>query len=159
MVTITGGSKLEAALKKIADSAKNAASVRVGFLAGATYPDGTSVPFVAAMNEFGHGIGRNPGAGNPDTRDHVPPRPFFRNMVADKSPEWPGAIAALLKTNDYDAQKTLSLTGEAIAGQLRESITKFTDPPLRPSTIARKGFSKPLIDTGHMLNSVDYEVS
>ena len=29
---------------------------------------------------------------------------------------------------------------------------------LAESTIARKGFAKPLVETGHMLNSVDYEV-
>jgi hypothetical protein len=47
---------------------------------------------------------------------------------------------------------------EAIAGQLRESIIKTNAPPLSPRTIARKGFAKPLIDTSHMINSVDYEV-
>jgi hypothetical protein len=29
---------------------------------------------------------------------------------------------------------------------------------LKPATIRRKGFAKPLVDTGHMLNSIDHEV-
>ena len=52
----------------------------------------------------------------------------------------------------------LGQTGEAIAGQLRESIINLTEPPLAPATVARKGSDKPLVDTGHMLASVDYEV-
>ena len=51
-----------------------------------------------------------------------------------------------------------ALAGEAIAGQLRQSIVDTNSPALAESTIRRKGFSKPLVDTGHMLQSVDYEV-
>ena len=79
-------------------------------------------------------------------------------MVADKSREWPAAIAGLLKSNNYDAVLTLKQTGDAVAGQLRDSITKITSPPLKPATVKRKGFYKPWIDTGHALQSVDYEV-
>lgn len=146
MVSISGGDKLVAALEGILKKASNAKEVDVGFLEGATYPDGTSVPMVAAIQEFGA-----PKVG-------IPPRPFFRSMIANKSPEWPKAIAGLLKANDYDAQTTLAQTGEAIKGQLQQSIVDTNSPPLAQSTIDRKGSSKPLVDTGHMLSSVDYEV-
>jgi hypothetical protein len=79
-------------------------------------------------------------------------------MVADKSGEWPDAVAGLLKDNDYDATKTLELTGAAIKGQLQEAITTFVGTPLAPATIAKKGSSKELVDTGHMLASVDFIV-
>lgn len=147
MATIRGGEKLEAALKEIAAKASNASVVKVGFLANATYPDGTSVAMVAAINEYGA-----PGAG-------IPPRPFFRNMIAAKSGEWPRAIADLLKTNDYDAAKTLGQTGEAVKGQLAQSIVDTNTPPNAPSTIARKGAAKPLVDSGHLLQSIDHEVT
>lgn len=146
MATIKGGTKLEAALKALADKVAKPATLRVGFLEKATYPDGKPVAMIAAIQDYGA-----PKAG-------IPPRPFFRNMVAAKSKEWPAAIAALLKANAMDAVKTLKLTGDAIAGQLRQSIIDTNDPPLAPATIARKGHSKPLIDTGHMWQSVDYEV-
>lgn len=146
MVAIKGGDKLEAELKKIAANVKNAASVRVGFLENSTYPDGTSVPLVAAIQEFGA-----PSRG-------IPPRPFFRNMIAAKSGEWPKAVGDLLKVNDFDAAKTLNLAGDGIKGQLQQSIRDTDSPALKQSTIDKKGFDKPLVDTGHMLNSVGYIV-
>ena len=118
--------------------------VAVGFMAGATYPDGTPVAAVAFWNEYG-GPGRQP-------------RPFFRQMIAKESPTWPGKMAKLAKATDYDGDKVLALMGEDIKGALQQSINEFQSPPLAPSTIEAKGFAKPLIDTSHMLNSVTYEV-
>ncbi len=91
-------------------------------------------------------------------RAGIPARPFFSNMIRDKKAEWPKGIAIQLRANGYDVPRTLDRVGHAIAGQLRESIIKTNSPPLAPSTIRRKGHSKPLVDTGHMLNSVDHEV-
>ena len=144
MVALSGGAKLDAALKKMATQVSKAASVEVGFPGGATYPDGTSVALVAALNEFGS--------------KNTPPRPFFRQMIAAKSSQWPETIATLLKANDFDAAKTLGLTGQGIADQLQQSIVDFTSPPLAPSTIAKKGNDKVLVDTGQMLQSVTFVV-
>lgn len=146
MAAIKGGEKLAAALNKIAANATNAATLSVGFLEGATYPDGTSVALVAATDEFGR-----PSIGQP-------PRPFFRNMVAAKSGEWPEAVGNLLKANDFDAAKTLGQTGEAIKGQLQQSIVDFNGVPLKQSTIDAKGFDKQLIDTSVMINTADFVV-
>jgi hypothetical protein len=41
---------------------------------------------------------------------------------------------------------------------IRESLVNWTTPPNAPSTIARKGFNKPLIDTGFMQRKIDYKV-
>lgn len=147
MATISGGDKLAAELAKLASQVSKAATVRVGFLENATYPGGKSVAMIAAIQEFG-----SPSRG-------IPPRPFFRSMVAAKSAQWPAAIGALLVANGYDASKALKLTGEAIKGQLAQSIRDTNAPPLAASTIKRKGHSKPLIDTGVMFQSIDYEVT
>lgn len=171
MVALSGGAKLEAALRDLASKLNKAGTLRVGFLEGALYPRkptaqlrqayakrkakgktgaikgsvGTiNVPTVAFFQEYGTG--------------RIPPRPFFRTMIANKSHEWGPAIANLLITTNYDTQKTLMLAGEGIAGQLRQSIIETNAPPLAASTIARKGFDKPLIDTSHMINSVSYDV-
>lgn len=143
---IKGGDKLEAELQRMAGAVTSAETVKVGFLAGATYPNGTPVAMIAAIQNWGA-----PRAG-------IPPRPFFSNMIAAKSPEWGPATGALLIANDYDAAKTLAQVGEAVSGQLRQSIIDTNAPPLAASTVARKGFDKPLVDTGVMLNSIDYEV-
>lgn len=144
MVTLSGGTKIEKALADIAKKASKATELDVGFLADATYPDGKPVAMVAALNEFGH--------------DNVPPRPFFRGMISDKSPEWPEAVGDLLVANGYDATRTLEQTGAAIKGQLQEAITVYVGPPLAESTIARKGNNKQLVDTGVMLKSAAYRV-
>jgi len=177
MATISGGDKLQAQLDKIAAAATKASTLRVGFLENAAYPDGTKVAMVAAIQEFGA------------PRVGIPPRPFFRNMIRKKSPEWPKAIANLLKANDYDARLTLMQAGDAIRGQLQQSIVDTFAPSLSPVTLmlrkmkwktpglvvtgatvaeARKrvaagestsGVStKPLVETGHLLNSVSFEV-
>lgn len=146
MALIRGGAAVEARLARIAAAVGQSARLRVGFLAGATYPDGKPVAMIAAIHNYGA-----PRAG-------IPPRPFFDNMVIRRFREWAAAIAGLLKRNDYDAARSLDLAGAAIAGQLRQQIIETNSPPLAPSTIRRKGFSKPLIETSHMINSVDHEV-
>jgi hypothetical protein len=177
MATIRGGDKLAAALKSLSEKVSKASSVRVGFLEGATYPDGTPVAMVAAIQNYGA-----PKVG-------IPPRPFFSGMVADKSPEWPAAIGQLLVENDYDSQKTLELAGEAIEGQLKEAIIETNAPALSPVTVMLRGMkshdqslvvtgktvgeaaarvkagltnygasTKVLDETGHMLDSTGHEV-
>lgn len=180
--TLTGGKKLEQSLKALSQNVNKAAKVQVGFLAGATYANGTPVAMVAAIQNFGA-----PARG-------IPPRPFFSNMIADKSGEWGPAVGQLLKDTDYNAETALEQVGQGIAGQLRESIINTNDPPLSPVTLmlrkmrtdnpdlvvtgktvgeaARRvaegdsygGVStKPLVDIGpeggHMLQSVDYKVT
>lgn len=147
MAEISGGGKIDDYLKKWADATKGDLYVKVGFLGGATpYSDGTSVATIAAINEFGA-----PSRGQP-------PRPFFRRMIAQYSPTWSEATAKALKASENDVHKTLDIVGQGIKGQLQQSILDLTDPPLAASTVKAKGFNKPLIDTGNMWNSVDYEV-
>ena len=145
MAKVIGGDQLGPHLEGMAQRLGKANTVEIGFLGGATYPDGTSVAMVAAINEFG-------------TRKQ-PARPFFRTMIAARQGEWGDAIAANLKANDYNAGTTLEQVGAAIAGQLRQSIATFDGAPLAASTVKAKGFAKQLIDTGVMSNSVDHVVN
>jgi len=120
-------------------------TVSVGFMGGATYPDGTPVAAVAYWNEYGN--------------VEQPARPFFRQMIAKESQTWPEKMAKLAKATNYDANKVLGLMGEDISGALKQSINELQSPPLAESTIKAKGFSKPLIDTSQMTNSISYEVA
>lgn len=133
--------KLMAHLKGI-EKRMGGGKVSVGFMEGATYPDGTPVAAVAFWNEYG-GPNR-------------PPRPFFRRMIAKESPTWAAKMAKLAKGRS--SQSVLSLMGEDIKGALQQSINDFSSPALKASTSEAKGFEKPLIDTAHMLKSIDYEV-
>ena len=51
MATVTGGEKMVAALQKYAGP--KALTLRVGFLENATYPDGKPVAMIAAIQEYG----------------------------------------------------------------------------------------------------------
>ncbi len=142
---LEGGEKLENYLTDLAERMRDG-EVSVGFFDTATYPDGTKVAAVAFFNEFGR-----PSRGQP-------PRPFFRRMIAKESPTWAGKLQKAIKFTKYDSERALHLMGEDIQGALIKSINDLTSPPLAPSTIAAKGFSKPLIDSSHMVNSTGYEV-
>ena len=176
MAALTGGDKLEKVLASIGENVDG--GLKVGFLSGATYPNGTSVAQVAFWVEYGHG-GTFP----------APPRPFFRRMVNEHSKGWALTLARAIKYTEYDGGKALKIMGEHIKGQLQDSIINFDGGELSPtSLILRKKFwtnpedirardvldaqeavnngekgasgtqAKPLVWTGHMLNSIDYEV-
>ena len=146
MAEIKGGEKLRTYLADLAKKVTAPGTLRVGFLEGSDYEDGTPVAMVAAIQNFGA-----PRAG-------IPPRPFFSNMVKDHRDEWGPQIGKLLQANDFDATKSLDTMGERIGDELRQSIQDTNEPPLKPATIARKGFDKPLIDTSVMWKSIDHEI-
>lgn len=172
---LVGGDKLYRRLDELERRVKDGHEVRVGFLEGATYPDGTPVAAVAAWQEFG--------------TKTIPPRPFFRNMIKAKSPGWGATAAQLLKANGYDVEKTLGLMGLGIRSQLQASIIELLSPPLSAVTLMLRKMraedpdlvvtgatvalaaarvaagestagvsTKPLVDSGHLLNSADYQV-
>lgn len=161
--TVKGGSALERHLRSIEKSLGQGAHVRVGFLGSATYPAGKDVgkqvAQVAAWNEFGTiAPDANEENNQGETPKGIPERPFIRTMVAKKSPRWGQQLGVALKKSNYDAMKGLAIMGEIMQGQMRDSIENWTNPPNADATVKRKGFNKPLIDTGFMKTSVDYQV-
>ncbi len=133
---------LQKKLEKISGS-KNL-ELRAGFLGG-KYEDGESVPKVAIDNEFG------------DPSKRRPPRPFFRIAIAKNKQDWLKMPGALIKRG-ATAQEALNITGHKMADDIQASIRELRTPKLAQATIDAKGFDKPLIDTGQMLNSVSWEV-
>jgi hypothetical protein len=57
---LTGGDKLTQKLAEIAANVTQPAQLKVGFLEGARYPDGTSIAYIASIQEFGATIKRSP---------------------------------------------------------------------------------------------------
>lgn len=190
VIGMTGGDGLKRRLEEIRKGLGQGEELRLGFLEGSTYPDGTPTASVAAIQEFGATIeveahqttifrtidksgdfmknGRfvkqnlSNFATTHDVPAHtvtIPARPYFRHMIEAKSPDWGAAMAKNLKATNFDANATLARMGEGIKGQLQQSIRDFDEVPLARSTIARKGNDKQLIETGHMVNSADYEVT
>ena len=176
-MSMTGGAGVAAHLKKLAERIGRGKALQVGFMEGATYPNGTKVAMVAAIQNFGA-----PAAS-------IPARPFFTNMIVEKSPGWGDALARILVAQDYDMHKALTLMGEGIKGQLQESIKNTNAPALSQITLMLRKMrsedqslevtgavvgeaarrvaagesitgvnTKPLNDSAHMQNSVDYVV-
>ena len=93
----------------------------------------------------------------PEYTVKIPARPYFRSMIAKESPHWGDHLGKILVATDYDLDRSLDLMGEEINGELIESIRNFTDPPNAPSTIAKKGYDKPLEHTKTMLRSTSWK--
>jgi len=181
---LQGGDKLTETLAELSKQIAKASKVRVGFLEGSTEADGTSVPFIAAIQEFGASSTKNH-----TTIELTPPRPYFRTMIAAHSDEWGDVLGKVLVHNGYDAENALEQMGMYIGGELQQSIIDVSEPALSDVTLmlrkmrsedqslivtgktvgeaARRvadGESlgdvsrKPLVDTGTMLKSVSYQV-
>ena len=131
---------LSAALSKYKDMN---ASVRVGVLENATYPDGTPVAMVAFWNEYG-------------TRTS-PVRAFFRTTVSEQKKNWVLSVQNLMKMHN-DPKRVMGLIGVHMQEQIVQSINTWSDPPNSAYTIAKKGFDKPLVETGVLMRSIKSEV-
>lgn len=176
-ITLSGGEKLERRLAALSQSIAKGGTLRVGFLEDDTYPNGgPPVAMVAAMQNFGA-----PGAG-------IPPRPFFNKFIDDNKDEWGAQLARLLQGSNFDVEKSLNIMGIGMVGQLQTAILETNEPPLSDVTLLLRdrfptgdyeasdvwqafadiaagevpnvsaGSAKPLVWSGHMYNSVNYEV-
>ena len=138
-----GGKKLQRLLREAGKG--GVSGVKVGFFSTAKYEDGTPVAAVAAWNEFG--------------TETIPERPFFRRALAEAE----DGIVKVLKQG-IDPEKMVvddrlaGRVGAYVQGEVQESITALKEPPNAPETVRRKGSSDPLLDTGTLRNSVDWEV-
>jgi hypothetical protein len=52
----------------------------------------------------------------------------------------------------------MKLIGMRVVGDIQDRISDGIPPPNSPITIARKGSSKPLIDSGQLRQSISFEV-
>lgn len=133
---------------------------KVGFFETAKYPDGTPVAYVAAIQEFG-----SPTQG-------IRPRSFMRTTIAERQASWKALAASGAKAiaeGRYNIDEVLDGIGQQAAGDIRKKISSITTPALKPTTIRARArryadggaggaSSKPLVDTGQMLNSVTNSV-
>jgi hypothetical protein len=102
---------------------------------------------VAIFNEFG--------------TNSIPARSFLRAWF-DENREKIGTTAAKLMKSVVKGERTrdevLELLGQWAVGQIQLRISAGIGPPNAASTVAQKGSSKPLIDSGVLRSSVTYRV-
>lgn len=109
--------------------------------------DGQSLAAIGLSHEFGLS---------------VPERSFMRSWF-DKNIKTIQKQATMLYSKVLDgkltADRAIKLLGAYAEGEIKKSIVDLKTPSNDPKTIARKGSSNPLIDTGQMLGSVKHKES
>lgn len=108
---------------------------------------GLSIAEIARANEYG--------------TKTIPARSFMRSTYDENLPRLNRIIG-----KEYDkilagkstVKRSLDAVGLYMQGLIQQKIRAIRSPPNAPSTIKRKGSSKPLIDFGQMISAVTHEV-
>lgn len=110
---------------------------------------------IASVHEFGAVIEVN---GHEIT---IPERSFIRSTV-DKHNGYHDLIkqvgSSIIGGKIHSIADGLKVIGEKVTSDIKGAIESGLSPPNAASTIARKGSSKPLIDTAQMKNAITYDV-
>lgn len=123
---------------------KGGRKVKVGVLSSA----GGDMASVATWNEFGTSRG-------------IPARPFMAQTFAKKKAEIVDFIDKLrgaVFAGNGTFENALGEIGERYKSFIQKEIASGGFAPNAPSTIAQKGSSKPLIDTGALRQSINWEI-
>lgn len=124
----------------------------VGFQSDAVYEDQTTVAEVAYYNHF--------GTYTEDGSVDIPARPFMDAMSNHKEELYDfiaGAVRGMY-SGTLDAKTALNEIGTYAKALIQEEIVEGDFAPNAPSTIKKKGSSKPLIDSAHMRQSVSFVI-
>lgn len=135
----TAGRQLREAL-----DAMDGAQVWIG-IRSAKDPDSEIVRY-AAKNEFG------------SVAERVPERSFMRS-TADEQAQKYGRMAgrAFKEATRAGFMEQADLLGVVAVGDVQQKIGSNLPPPNSPATVALKGSSRTLIDTGRMWQSIGHE--
>ena len=109
------------------------------------------------------------GRNLPRTKPHkieIPERSFIRGTMDEKGKTIGRIAHRLFRTvllGQLTTHKALEVLGLFIQGQIRQRISRGIAPPLKPATIKRKTVNgkagtTPLIDTGQLRASIDFQV-
>ena len=118
-------------------------TVEVGFFKGThTYPNGKDVTEVAKKNNEGIKV----------------PKREFMIPAANKASNKAIRITGVGIASGFDENLALQRAAEVFQGAIQKEITNLKEPPNSPYTIAKKGSSNPLIDSGDMRKSVKWKL-
>lgn len=152
-ITNIGKQQAEAALKKLTQQfEREEMQILVGVPEGAGSYDSEggqqlTIATIAAVNEFGTADGR------------IPARPFLSTAIEEGAPKFVRTVELGLPkvlSGEQPMSWLMHRVGNIAKGEVQQKITDIKNPPNAPATIAKKGSSNPLIDTGALRNSIDY---
>lgn len=123
--------------------------VHVGIPEGKHEEDGTPVAMIAAVHEFG------------SPSQEIPERPFLRITPVKHREKYVRLnrinLVKMLR-GQTTVENALGQLGEMAKGDVQQEIRNGNFAPLKAETIRRKGSSRPLIDSGQMVQSVSWEL-
>jgi hypothetical protein len=143
-----GHNALRAEIAKMAKTS-GGPHVKVGILETAGTHEGEgglTVADVAVFNEFG--------------TPTIPERPFLRDTADAIRPEMNSLADKILDRimrGKSTIDEGLDIMGLKVQSAIKAAITNWKTPPNAPSTIAKKGVDNPLVDTGQMRNSIEFQ--
>ncbi len=120
---------------------------RIGFQAGEAMHGETDMCKIAMFNELG--------------TESIPSRPFLRNSVDNHMDEIEAHLKAWCEKilqGEMEAHELMSNMGMLMQGIIRKEISEGSFVPNAPSTVSKKGSDRPLIDSGLMRDSVNYQI-
>lgn len=137
---------------KTMKSSSGTDSVFVGYLRSSKpYVNESGEPIsmaqLAAVHEFGTA--------------EIPERSFMRSTMAEKERELLNLTKKFLVqiiNGDTNKKTALRTMGAFIARAFKNKIQTGPFAPDKPETTKRKGSDKPLIDTGQLRDSIEYEL-
>ena len=120
--------------------------------AGAVEHEGSELSNVELMviHEFGA-----PAAG-------IPERSVIRATFDAKVKEWTAILAGVARqiydTGPQSPNRLLGIVGEKVQADMIATINKGIPPELKAATVARKGSSKPLVDTAQLKQAITWTI-
>lgn len=114
--------RLDIALKDIGNNI-----LKVGWVSGKQYPNSSmTTAQVAAVSEFG------------SPKNNIPPRPIIRPTIIREKNNWQTIAlheSKKILNGQSSSQATLELLGNIAAGDMRKTITRIHEPPLKRETV------------------------
>lgn len=144
----------------------NGAKVHVGVLEGENawlagiHEYGCTIPVTNKMRAYLHHIGVH--LKKSTTQIVIPERSFLRagydkcrDEVLDKAEDvLPAVLIGTMSENQY-----FELVGTLLRDSIKEYAVDLAEPPKKPFPTADPSKMNPLIQTGDMINGIEYEVS
>jgi phage gpG-like protein len=115
-----------------------------------------TVAEIGTLHEFGYSFTTPAG-----TEVEVPARSFLRATIDQNQAKYTRQItqaARAITSGKISTHLALDLIGQGAVGDVQQRIADGIPPPNAPSTIARKGSSKPLIASGQTRQEITHEV-
>ena len=92
----------------------------------------------------------------------IPERSFLRTGYDQNRDQVLASARAALDAvmiGTMEPEKYLEMVGLLLSSAIKDYAVSLNTPPNHPYTVAQKGSSNPLVDTGDMIESITYEVS